>query len=47
VAREVCERSVEELVADKGYHSGAVLKDPHQDGVLHPGAGARSADLAG
>src|SRR3984893_2110714 len=33
VAREVSERGVEELVADKGYHSGAVLKNLHQDGV--------------
>jgi transposase len=33
VAREVSERGVEELVADKGYHSGAVLKSLHQDGV--------------
>src|ERR1700716_1146967 len=33
VAREVSERGVEELVADKGYHSGAVLKSLHQAGV--------------
>jgi transposase len=29
-AREVNGRGVEEVVADKGYHSGAVLKDLHQ-----------------
>jgi transposase len=28
-AREINERGVEELVADKGYHSGQVLKDLH------------------
>ena len=33
VAREVSERGVEELVADKGYQRGAVLKNLHQDGV--------------
>jgi transposase len=33
VAREVSERGVEELVADKGYHSGAVLKELHSNGV--------------
>jgi transposase len=32
-AREITERGVEEVVADKGYHSGAVLKDLHQDDV--------------
>src|SRR5947207_4943549 len=32
-AREINERAVEEMVADKGYHSGAVLKDLHQQGV--------------
>jgi transposase len=32
-AREIKERGVEEVVADKGYHSGAVLKDVHQEGV--------------
>src|SRR5438309_7895456 len=29
-AREIQERAVEEVVADKGYHSGAVLKELHQ-----------------
>jgi len=33
VAREINERGVEEVVADKGYHSGAVLKDVHQQEV--------------
>jgi transposase len=33
VAQEVSQVGVEELVADKGYHSGAVLKHLHQDGV--------------
>lgn len=33
VAQEVSQVGVEELVADKGYHSGAVLKDLHQGGV--------------
>src|SRR5207247_2281721 len=33
VAREVSQVGVEELVADKGYHSGAVLTDLHGDGV--------------
>jgi transposase len=33
VAREISERGVKELVADKGYHSGAVLIDLHQQGV--------------
>jgi len=28
-AREINEQGVEEVVADKGYHSGAVLKDVH------------------
>jgi transposase len=32
-AREITERAVEEVVADKGYHSGAVLKELHQQGV--------------
>ena len=32
-AREIHERAVEEVVADKGYHSGAVLKELHQQGV--------------
>lgn len=32
-AREIKERAVEEVVADKGYHSGAVLKDLHRQGV--------------
>jgi transposase len=32
-AREINERAVEEVVADKGYHSGAVLKDLHQQAV--------------
>jgi transposase len=30
---EINERGVQELVADKGYHSGAVLKDLHEQGV--------------
>jgi len=29
VAREIHERGIEEAVADKGYHSGAVLKELH------------------
>jgi transposase len=29
-ARAINERGVEEVVADKGYHSGAVLKDVHE-----------------
>jgi transposase len=33
VAHEVSDRGVEELVADKGYHSGGVLKSLHHDGV--------------
>ncbi len=33
VAREVNERGVEEVVADKGYHSGAVLTDVHEQEV--------------
>src|SRR3954467_587048 len=32
-AREIHERAVEEVVADKGYHSGAVLKELHHQGV--------------
>src|SRR3954462_55792 len=32
-AREIHARAVEEVVADKGYHSGAVLKELHQQGV--------------
>src|SRR5436305_522626 len=32
-AREIHERAVAEVVADKGYHSGAVLKELHQQGV--------------
>ena len=32
-AREINERGVEEVVADKGYHSGAVLKDVHEQEV--------------
>jgi transposase len=30
---EIRENGVEEVVADKGYHSGAVLKDLHEEGV--------------
>ena len=30
VSREIDERGVEEVVADKGYHSGAVLKELHE-----------------
>ena len=33
VAREINERGVEEVVADKGYHSGAVLQDVHEQDV--------------
>src|SRR6202163_3156392 len=33
VSRQIHERAVEEVVADKGYHSGAVLKDLHQQAV--------------
>jgi transposase len=33
VAREINERGVEEVVADKGYHSGAVLTDVHAQEV--------------
>src|SRR3954471_18606877 len=32
-AREIHERAVAEVVADKDYHSGAVLKELHQQGV--------------
>ena len=32
-SRQINERGVEEVVADKGYHSGPVLKDIHNDGV--------------
>lgn len=32
-SREINERAVEEVVADKGYHSGEVLKDLHQQAV--------------
>jgi transposase len=32
-AREINERAVEETVADKGYHSGEVLKKLHEQGV--------------
>jgi transposase len=32
-AREINDRGVEEVVADKGYHSGAVLKDVHEQEV--------------
>ena len=42
VAREINQPGVEELVADKGYHSGAVLKKLHDGGVrsYHSGTGA-------
>src|SRR5260370_32480859 len=33
VAREINERGVEELVADKGYHSGPVLKELYGEAV--------------
>ncbi len=33
VAREINEHGVEEVVADKGYHSGAVLKEIHEQEV--------------
>jgi transposase len=32
-AREINEQGVEEVVADKGYHSGAVLKEVHEQQV--------------
>jgi DDE family transposase len=32
-ARDIHERAVEEVVADKGYHSSAVLKELHHQGV--------------
>jgi transposase len=32
-AREINERAVEETIADKGYHSGEVLKKLHEQGV--------------
>jgi transposase len=32
-SRQINERGIEEVVADKGYHSGAVLKQLHQDAV--------------
>jgi transposase len=44
-AREFKERGVEEVVADKGYHSGEVLKDLHEQRVRtyipEPDRGAR------
>ena len=33
VAREINERGIEEVVADKGYHSGAVLGQLHEQGM--------------
>ena len=41
------ERGVEEVVADKGYHSNEVLVDLHADGCaqLHSGAGARAQEM--
>lgn len=33
VAREINERGVEEIVADKGYHSGQVLKQLHNEAI--------------
>jgi len=33
VAREINEAGVEEVVADKGYHSGAVLKEVHEQEI--------------
>ncbi|MGH7838850.1 MAG: transposase, partial [Candidatus Binataceae bacterium] len=33
VAREIHEQGVEEAVADKGYHSGAVLQDVHEQEI--------------
>ena len=32
-SRQIHERGVEEVVADKGYHSGAVLRQLHDDAV--------------
>ncbi|NJL58049.1 transposase [bacterium] len=41
------ERGIEEVVADKGYHSNEVLVDLHKEGVrsVHSGAGARVEEL--
>jgi transposase len=44
-AREINDQGVEEVVADKGYHSGAVLRDVHEQQVRSR-AGARAAELA-
>lgn len=33
VAESIAERGIEEVVADKGYHSGEVLKQLHQQGM--------------
>ena len=33
IAESIDERGIEEVVADKGYHSGEVLKDLHQRGM--------------
>jgi transposase len=33
VAADITERGIEEVVADKGYHSGEVLKQLHQQGL--------------
>ena len=33
VAREINQRGVEEIVADKGYHSGQVLKQLHEEAI--------------
>jgi len=50
-SRQINERGVEEVVADKGYHSGAVLKQLHGEGVRsyipEPERGQRSWDGAG
>ncbi len=47
-AREIHERAIEEVVADKGYHSSAVLKDLHQQAlrtyIPEPDRGRRKWD---
>ena len=47
-SQEINERGVEEVVADKGYHSGEVLKDLHREGVRsyipEPDRGSRNWD---
>jgi hypothetical protein len=45
--RETGEPRVEEVVADKGYHSGSVLSELHREEMpeLHPGTRARRAEV--